>query len=371
MSIDKRRGRFVARWRDDQGRQRSKAFDKSGDARRFLAETETELARGTYVDQRAGRITLAAYAASWLKIQTSDAATRVNVEQHLRVHILPALGKMPLSGLRTSTVSAFLAELQRAGVGPSYIRTIKNTLSAVLNAAVSDRLIGLNPAATARGPRVTKTRVVPWEASQAAAVRAALPARYQALVDAGKGLGLRQGEIFGLAADDIDWLRPASRGGPVVHVRRQVKLLGGQLAFGSPKQQKERDVPLPASVAAALSAHLASFPDKPVTLPGPRGKPVTARLIFTSPRGGAVNRNTFNSYWRAAVAAAGMSAGRENGMHALRHHFASVLLAGGVDINAVSAYLGHTSPGFTLSVYCHLMRSAPDVMRSAIDSAAG
>jgi len=42
-------------------------------------------------------------------------------------------------------------------------------------------------------------------------------------------------------------------------------------------------------------------------------------------------------------------------MHQLRHHYASVLLAGGVDIKRVQSYLGHHSAAFTLDVYGHLM----------------
>jgi integrase len=69
-------------------------------------------------------------------------------------------------------------------------------------------------------------------------VRRYLPARYKALADVGAGLGLRQGEMFGLAAEDIDWLRR------VVHVRRQVRILGAAITFAPPKGGKERDVPL-------------------------------------------------------------------------------------------------------------------------------
>lgn len=53
----------------------------------------------------------------------------------------------------------------------------------------------------------------------------------------------------------------------------------------------------------------------------------------------------------------------------LRHHFASVLLHGGVDVRALSEYLGHADPGFTLRVYTHLMPSAASRMREAIDVA--
>jgi integrase len=106
--------------------------------------------------------------------------------------------------------------------------------------------------------------VVPWSAELVAAVRDALPDRYTELVDCGAGLGMRQGEVFGLSVDDVDFLQA------VVHVR---------------------------------------------------------------------------------------------------HHFASVLLTGGVDIRALAGYLGHIDPGFALRTYTHLMPSSTDTMRKAVDLA--
>jgi integrase len=58
-------------------------------------------------------------------------------------------------------------------------------------------------------------------------------------------------------------------------------------------------------------------------------------------------------------------------MHALRHHYASVLLDGGVSIRAVSEYLGHHDPGFTLRTYAHLMPESEDRACDAIDAAHG
>lgn len=52
---------------------------------------------------------------------------------------------------------------------------------------------------------------------------------------------------------------------------------------------------------------------------------------------------------------------RSNGMHALRHHYASVLLDGGVSIRAVADYLGHADPGFTLRTYAHLVPNSETV----------
>jgi integrase len=190
--------------------------------------------------------------------------------------------------------------------------------------------------------------------------------RYAALADLGAGLRLRQGEAFGLAAEDIDWLHR------VVHIRRQVRIVGSTMTFAPPKGGKERDIPLADSVALRLSAHIAACPPAPVTLPWkvPDGKPVTARLLVTTPRGAAVHRSNFNvGSWQPALRAAGIPAGRTNGQHALRHYFASACLANGVDIRALSEYLGHHDPGFTLRTYVHLMPDAADRTRQAIDAA--
>lgn len=54
-------------------------------------------------------------------------------------------------------------------------------------------------------------------------------------------------------------------------------------------------------------------------------------------------------------------------MHALRHHYASVLLDGGISIRALAEYLGHADPGFTLRIYSHLMPNTED--RAVVDAA--
>jgi integrase len=56
-------------------------------------------------------------------------------------------------------------------------------------------------------------------------------------------------------------------------------------------------------------------------------------------------------------------------MHALRHWYASVLLDAGESIRAVSEYLGHSDPGFTLRTYTHLMPSSTERTRAAVDAA--
>jgi len=145
----------------------------------------------------------------------------------------------------------------------------------------------------------------------------------------------------------------------------------GHLVFAPPKGNKERHIPLPGTTAAALAAHLAEYPAVSVTLPWkePGGKPVTSLLVFTTPRLHGIRATYFDRLdWKPAVIRAGQPGTREDGMHILRHTFASVLLRAGVDIKTVAEYLGHSDPSFTLRTYCHLMPGGDEKMKLAIDA---
>jgi integrase len=81
-----------------------------------------------------------------------------------------------------------------------------------------------------------------------------------------------------------------------------------------------------------------------------------------------MDRNHFNAYvWKTALAASGIEPSRANGMHALRHFYVSVLLDAGESIKALSEYLGHSDPGFTLWTYTHLLPTSEQRTRQAVD----
>lgn len=357
-SIRKRPDRanpWQARWRDPDGSSRSKSFRRKVDAQRFLATVEADMLRGSYVDPSAGKVTLRDFGETWLGAQTFDDSTREAVTARLRSHVYPHLGEHELRAIRPSTLQQWLATLQRQ-LAPSYVRVILANVSAMLGAAVEDGIIAHNPArsSSVRPPRVDTERVEPWPREQVDAVIAAHADPYQAVPILAAGCGLRQGECFGLRVDDVDFL--ARR----VHVRRQVKLVGGRPTLAPPKGGRTRDVPLPDAVSYALAERLREH------APGPDG------VIFSSREGGLLDRTHYNPYvWKPALRAAGVEPSRANGMHALRHYYASALLEAGVSIRAVADYLGHADPGFTLRVYAHLMPQAEDRARAAMDAELG
>lgn len=365
--------RYKVRYVDHSGRERSKSFPdrQKKQADDYLNEVENELRRGTYIDPTAGKVIFEEYAKRWLSSQTFDESTREAVGLRLKLHVFPHLGARNLDAIRPTDIRELLRTLQEKGLAASYRQVIFIHMQAVFNAAIDDERIRKNPcnASSVQKPQIPARKVVPWPAERVHAVHDAMNPRYRLTVMLGAGLGLRQGETFGLAVDDVDFADDT------VHVLRQVKIVGGKPCFGPPKGGKTRDVPLPASVAAEIRAHMSTCPPVSITLPWqkPGGEPTTARLLVTSRDRTAAWRPVFNQWtWLPALKKAGVERqARVDGFHALRHFYASTLLDAGETITALAEYLGHADPGFTLKVYTHLMPSSKQRTRKAVDAVLG
>ncbi len=354
------------RWREPDGRARAKTFPRKVDADRFAFTISADIVRGSYLDPDAGKIYFEEYAQKWLAAQTFEETTRIAVELRLRLHAYPALGDRFLADVQPSTIQGWLRSLTE--LAPTYRKVVFANVSTIFTAAVDDQLIAKNPckAPSVRKPRSDPKKLVPWTNAQVIAMRDQLPGHYALVVLLGAGLGLRQGEIFALSPDDLDLERGE------VNVRRQVKIFpNNKLVFGLPKGRKTRKVPLPDGVMEEIARHMTQYPPCDVTLPWmvPDGKATTSTLLLSTRERKALNRNYFNTYiWRPALTRAGMADLRENGCHALRHFFASTALHEGETIKAVSEYLGHADPGFTLRTYTHLMEGSSERTKRAIDA---
>ena len=95
--------RWRARYRDAEGRQRSRSFARNPDAVRFLTLVQADLLRGSYIDRGRSRTALSVYAAAWLASLTVRPSTRRTYDSHLRIWILPALGGRSLASTSPPT----------------------------------------------------------------------------------------------------------------------------------------------------------------------------------------------------------------------------------------------------------------------------
>lgn len=376
------------RWRvrylpDPTGKERNHSFEKKVDAENFMKEVDADILRGTYVDPQAGKITFRKLAEEVIENRTLDPSTREVMKTRLSKHVYPVIGGKEIGRLsqRPSMIQTLVKSMDAHGLAATYIATIMTHVGTVFAVAIDDGLVAKNPVKTSTVvlPKVTRKKLVPWTAGQVVGMGDALPGRYQATVEVGAGLGMRQGEILAFSPDDVDWLRG------FVKVRRQIKILGSKLVFALPKYGKVREVPLAETVKLTLSEHMREYEPLKVTLPWKTldGEAHTVRLFFSCPGnayGGAIYRDRINELWHAALDQVGIvpappkgvkrgHAYRDHGMHMLRHYFASSLLTEGESIQAVAEWLGHTDLAITLRYYAHLMPKSEQRMRTLIDRA--
>jgi integrase len=356
MATIKRRsdrgGRWEVRYRDPDGRQRARLFDRKVDAERFAATTAADIARGAWIDPAAGRVTFGDYAGRWLAARVHRPSTAARLESQFRVHVLPRLGDRPIGAVRHSEVQALVRALSET-LAPGTVDNIAAAVSGVFRAAVRDRAVAANPCEGVTLPRRPRPEVVPPSVEEVMALLDAMPERYRVAGWLAAGAGLRQGEALGLTRDRVDFLRRQLR------VDRQlVTPATGSPALAPPKSEASyRTVALADVVLDALSAHLAAFPA------GPGG------LFVTYDDGRPVRRNRFGAMWRQSVARAGLPTAFR--YHDLRHHFASALIAGGCSVKVVQKALGHASARETLDTYSHLWPDSDDLTRRAVDAALG
>jgi hypothetical protein len=95
--VQKKGSRWQARYRDPAGKEHARRFDRKVDAERWLATTQADLLRGTYVDPAQGRRTFGDYAQEWKATQVHRPTTAAKLESDLRNHVLPYFGDRPLA----------------------------------------------------------------------------------------------------------------------------------------------------------------------------------------------------------------------------------------------------------------------------------
>lgn len=364
--------RYKARYLDPDGTERSKTFPdrQKKQADDFLISIENDKREGRYLDPRGSRVTFREQAENWIKGQSDDPATRSVLRSRLQSKILPVLGGVLVSKMSPSTIREWMDTVQ--DLSDNYKHVLFTLVSSVLDSAIEDKLIRQNPckAKTIQRPTGAAVQVKDvWSEQRVKTIRDAMDVRWQIIVPLGAGCGLRQGEILGLSPDDID------DGAMIVHVRRQLRTVDRTKVFALPKGNKTRTVPLSAGVLAEIRRHLRAYPPATATLPWRRttGEATTVRLLASGDEGRLYSGDLLTkTVWEGAFRAAGLARTKQvDGMHALRHFYASTLLAQGVSIKELAVYLGHSDPGFTLRVYTHLVPSSHERARLAIDGVFG
>lgn len=113
------------------------------------------------------------------------------------------------------------------------------------------------------------------------------------------------------------------------------------------KGRKHRLVPMSPSAISELRSYLAA--DRPTPIRGQED------IVFLSRRGRAISRNMVFLIIKEAAIDAGIKTNISP--HTLRHSFATALLEGGANLQAIQMMLGHEDIS-TTEIYTHIDRSA-------------
>ena len=193
---------YRVRYRDPAGGRRSWVFVRRADAQRFLNETETAKARGTWTDPALGRVLFRDWLGEWWATTTNlRASTRARDESLLRRLALPRFGDASLAAISQRDVRAWVAELSARGLAPATVQKAYQLLGKVMGAAVDAGMLAQSPCRRVPLPKVEREEMRFLNPDQVATLADAIASRYRALVLVGAyGGGCASGSWPGCAA---------------------------------------------------------------------------------------------------------------------------------------------------------------------------
>jgi integrase len=370
-SVTRRRGPHGERWTTRK------------DAAAALRTILTDAGKGEHVDP--SRQPVAAYLGEWLAGLRLRPGTIASYRRNLRVHVIPAIGSVPLASLTTARISLLYRELERSGradlgnevrgLSPRTVRYCHTILSAALAAAVKERRLPRNPAADAKPPTAREAKAPEmhcWTAGQLATFLswAAEHSEHFTLWHVLAATGMRRGEALALRWRDVDL------GASTISVRRSAGVIRNrgeapQLVEGDTKSGKPRVVDLDPETVGVLRAHRRERGAMALQLARDDA------LVFADHEGRPLYPEGVSRWFRADLTRCRKALGDETvpaiRLHDLRHTHASLLLSAREPVHVVSRRLGHASPNVTMAVYAHVLpgsqREAANLFASLIAEA--
>ena len=337
-------GRWQVRYRDPEGRPRSKVCDTKAEARDYVQDVGHAGRTKGWVAPELGRITLRKWAEEYMSTVVHLRPTTVWLYERGLKHILARFGSRQLNQLKPLDIQAWLAELLAGGMAPSSVHREYRLLRRLLQVAVDKGVIARSPCAGVQPPRVETSEVRFLTPTELVALADSIDPWFRPLVYTAAETGMRWSELVGLRRAGVDLLRRS------IAVTEQLVYIGGDSDAGrdgrwvrqKPKTRAGiRSISISNFLAERLEEQLAN-----------RSQPGRDGLVFVNMRGGAIGGSIFNKrHWQPARTAAGLDGLR---FHDLRHTAVALAVAQGAHPKAIQRRMGHSTINMTLDRYGHL-----------------
>lgn len=346
----------VGRKPDGSRAQRTATFQRRWEAREWLTETRRTVSTGTYVAPT--RVTLGQHLDAWLAGRRGLRPGTVRGYADALLPVRDLIGGLPLQQVTRAdverVVGAMLAGTVRrigtkgAPLSPRSCNLTLTVLKAAFESAVRDGLLTRNPAAYVEHVPQRRTEPTTWTAEQVRTFLAVAGADRHAAAWRLSLLGLRRSEVLGLTWDALDL------DAGTLTVRQGRTSSAGVEHVGAPKSARSRrTLPLDAGTVAALRAVKARQAAERLAA-GPAYEGAGGYVVIDE-LGRPPRPDAYSDRFRALARAAGVPAIR---LHDARHSCLTLLHLAGVAPAVISAWAGHHSAAFTMSVYVHSQDAA-------------
>jgi integrase len=283
-------------------------------------------------------------------------------EEIVRLHIVPAIGKIPLQKLTAQRVQKFYSDKLKEGLSSVTVNAIHNLLHKALDTAVRWELISQNVCDKVSPPRKVHREMTPLTPEQIhKLLEAARGHPQEALFVLAVSTGMRRGELVGLKWQDIDFTTGALQVRRVLSrvPTKMVKQIGESYVEAETKTEKSRrSIVLAEFALEALKQHKVRQEEMKQKA-GARW--VDHDYVFCTPTGQHLHPgHDVLEELKKLLKKAGLPDVR---FHDLRHSVATMLLSMGTHPKVVQELLGHSQISMTLDIYSHVL---PTMQRDAI-----
>lgn len=398
--IEKRGDKYRVKWNvgtPGDSHRRVASFDSWDEADKFRKKIDYESSIGIDIDPT--KMTVAEYFDHWLKIHgpNLEPKTLASYKCEVKNHIAPSLGNIKLPKLspihlqnyyvdllndgKASIIRRRIERLEKqlsekevlkdkqaltrakkrlakmkaegeCGLSATSVRYQHRIIHKALKQAMRWQMVARNVADAVEPPKATQVEVQYMKKNEVHRfIDCIKESPDYPLIITAIYTGMRQGEILGLRWQDVDL------DAGILHVRQQLQYLPSRgFFFKEPKQNSKRDIPMPLPVNAVLrSVKKEQDRIKKVYEEAEQNSKKKAYhdndLVFCNPDGSPRDGTELTKQFQALLEEHGF---QKISFHSLRHTFATMCRAAGMDLADIQDLLGHADISTTKKMYTHV-----------------
>src|SRR5262245_38445837 len=296
---------LVVDYTDQAGERHIETFARKKDADARQADVKVAVKKGIHV-AASNSVTVAEATARWIESAEVELerATAKTYREHVKLHIVPFIGRVRLSEMSVPMVSKFRDELRKAGRSPALVRKILVSLGSLIADAQDHGLVAYNAFRELRPNRKRgkDRQATLWQnrklqigvniptPDEISLILHHAPARWRTLLLVAAYTGLRASELRGLRWEDVEFSANE------IHIRQRADRFND---IGALSASSHRTIPFGRIVANTLRDWKLRCPHGSVVFPTNTGRIVEHSNLVKASLNSSMYRCGLDGRWQA------------------------------------------------------------------------